>query len=215
MKTKLALVLSITVAPMLAIGGELPFVITDADTGNALAGATVVLPTPATTPDNATSVVQQDRQFIPQVLAVATGTDITFPNRDNTQHHVYSFSPAKTFEIELYAGVPESPVRFDKSGVVELGCNIHDNMQGFIVVTDQQHGVTGDDGRITLAWPDGQPLPDNVQVWHPRLGDNTRLQDHAIRVPESGEPVAIQLEVRPEPKPDSSLQRLQQRFREL
>ena len=151
---------------------------------------------------------------MPHVLVVPPGTDVAFPNRDNTQHHVYSFSPARTFEIELYAGVPEAPVRFGNTGVVELGCNIHDQMQGFILVTDQRHGMTDDQGRLTLEWPDDQPRPEQVRVWHPRLTDNTALV--VVTLPGStGNPATITLDVRPAPDTDDSLQRLQQRFREL
>ncbi|MGO1462421.1 MAG: Cupredoxin, partial [Oleiphilaceae bacterium] len=68
-------------------------------------------------------VVQKDRMFHPHVLILPTGSSVNFPNRDNTQHHVYSFSPAKPFNLELYAGQPEAPVLFDQPGIVELGCN--------------------------------------------------------------------------------------------
>ena len=71
-------------------------------------------------------VDQVDKEFVPKVVAVLVGTAVTFPNKDNVRHHVYSFSPAKRFELPLYAGVPAQPVVFDKPGVVVLGCNIHD-----------------------------------------------------------------------------------------
>src|SRR4051794_152310 len=46
---------------------------------------------------------QRDRQFIPYVTALQVGTAVFFPNQDNIRHHVYSFSPAKKFELPLYA----------------------------------------------------------------------------------------------------------------
>ena len=61
---------------------------------------------------------------------------MSFPNFDTVRHHVYSFSPAKTFELKLYAGVPNTPVVFDKPGIAVLGCNIHDNMAAWVVVAD-------------------------------------------------------------------------------
>ena len=73
-------------------------------------------------------VDQRDKQFIPYVTAVQVGTPVIFPNSDNIRHHVYSFSPAKKFELPLYSGVPAEPVVFDKVGFVTLGCNIHDWM---------------------------------------------------------------------------------------
>ena len=61
---------------------------------------------------------------------------MSFPNLDPTKHHVYSFSPAKRFELKLFAKDQSRTVHFDKPGVVALGCNIHDQMSAFIVVTD-------------------------------------------------------------------------------
>ena len=123
MMSRTALVLCITVAPMLAAADNLAFRVTDAASGAPLSEAVIVLPLAATEADTDARMVQQNRQFVPHVMVVPPGTDVAFPNRDNTQHHVYSFSPARTFEIELYAGVPEAPVRFGNTGVVELGCH--------------------------------------------------------------------------------------------
>ena len=47
---------------------------------------------------------QHDMQFVPHLLVVQTGTEITFPNGDDVSHHVYSFSEAKPFELKLYKG---------------------------------------------------------------------------------------------------------------
>jgi plastocyanin len=69
---------------------------------------------------------QVNKEFVPAVLPVVVGTPVSFPNRDNIRHHVYSFSPAKKFELPLYMGTPSAPVVFDKPGAVALGCNIHD-----------------------------------------------------------------------------------------
>ncbi|GGY60850.1 methylamine utilization protein [Marinobacter zhanjiangensis] len=211
---RLALIVCITVAPLLAAAGTVSFRVTGADSGMPLANAVIVLPRSADSATADASMIQENRQFVPHVLVVPRGTAVNFPNRDNTQHHVYSFSPARTFEIELYAGVPEAPVRFDTTGVVELGCNIHDRMQGFILVTDQQHGVSNETGELTLDWPDDQPLPRQVRAWHPRLADNTNLVEVAVNGA-SGEAIPLALDVRPAPETDSSLDRLQQRFRDL
>lgn len=81
-----------------------------------------------------TEIEQKGRKFSPLVTVVQTGSEISFPNHDTVRHHVYSFSPAKTFDIKLYSGVPGSPVRFDKPGSVVVGCNIHDQMLAYIHV---------------------------------------------------------------------------------
>ncbi|CAN5676832.1 methylamine utilization protein [soil metagenome] len=81
-------------------------------------------------------VSQAKRQFNPRVTVITTGTKVTFPNFDTVRHQVYSFSPIKAFELKLYAAGPGAPVTFDKPGVAVLGCNIHDTMAAWIVVSD-------------------------------------------------------------------------------
>jgi plastocyanin len=113
-------------------------------------------------------VDQRDKQFVPYVTAVQVGTAVIFPNSDKIRHHVYSFSPAKKFELPLYSGVPAEPVVFDKAGFVTLGCNIHDWMIAYVAVLPTPYfQVTRQDGRAVLKdLPAGQYT---VQVWHPAL----------------------------------------------
>ncbi|MEB0033021.1 methylamine utilization protein [Undibacterium sp. RTI2.1] len=81
-------------------------------------------------------IEQKDKKFIPLVTVVQTGTAISFPNNDTVRHQAYSFSPAKPFELKLYAGKPEAPITFDKPGTVVVGCNIHDQMLAYIQIVD-------------------------------------------------------------------------------
>ncbi|HEX7441228.1 MAG TPA: methylamine utilization protein [Caldimonas sp.] len=113
-----------------------------------------------------TVVSQQDRDFIPFVTAIQTGTAVTFPNRDQLMHHVYSFSPAKTFQIKLYEGDPPHPIVFDKPGLVALGCNIHDWMQAYILVVDTPHFAVSDaHGQARI---EGVPSGSyEARAWHP------------------------------------------------
>jgi plastocyanin len=115
-----------------------------------------------------TVVDQRDKQFVPYVTAVQVGTAVIFPNSDKIRHHVYSFSPAKKFELPLYSGVPAEPVVFDKTGFVTLGCNIHDWMIAYVAVLPTSYfQVTQQDGRAVLKdLPAGQYT---MQVWHPAL----------------------------------------------
>lgn len=216
-----ALICSIAVAPAGLHGSELLIQVTDS-TAQPLEHAVVLLDAGADsgspldrTASPTARMIQQHRQFSPHVLVVPSGTEVEFPNLDNTQHHVYSFSPAKTFELELYSGQPEAPVEFDSPGVVELGCNIHDQMQAFVVVTDTPfHGTSDPQGRIRLPLPDGSGYPLQLRIWHPRLEDNRVLQPLTVSSPAEG-PVTVSLAVTPAAEPSTSLERLQQRFRDL
>lgn len=113
-------------------------------------------------------VDQIDKEFVPYVKPVRVGSLVRFPNKDNIQHHVYSFSSAKKFELPLYKGAQSEPVRFDKPGVVKLGCNVHDWMVAYVYVTDAPYfGKTVADGSIVLKdLPSGRY---RVHVWHPQV----------------------------------------------
>ena len=117
----------------------------------------------------ATAVMdQRNRTFVPHVLPVQTGTAVSFPNSDDVRHQVYSFSPAKTFQLPLYEGTPANPILFDKPGVVTIGCNIHDRMTAYIVVVDTPYfAATSKDGQVTL--PNVAAGKYVVRVWHADL----------------------------------------------
>lgn len=144
-------------------------------------------------------VAQKDMQFEPFVLIVPVGADVAFPNLDPYKHHVYSFSAAKTFELKLYGRDETRKVRFDKVGVIGLGCNIHDDMTAFIRVVDTPYAIkSGARGEAVIR--DIPPGPATLTVWHPyqktRNGELTR----AINVPASGTlDLAIPLDMRAPP----------------
>ncbi|MEO8016939.1 MAG: methylamine utilization protein [Pseudomonadota bacterium] len=94
---------------------------------------------------------QVHKEFVPRVSIVQTGTEIFFPNSDNIRHSIYSFSPAKTFATKLYSGREAAPVLFDTTGLVILGCNIHDTMVAWVFVVDTPwFGKTDADGASTI-----------------------------------------------------------------
>lgn len=115
----------------------------------------------------AAAIEQRNREFAPYLTIVQTGTAVDFPNRDPFKHHVYSFSPAKVFEIKLYAGKPAQPVVFGKQGEVALGCNIHDWMEAYVLVVDTRFfAKTGANGQALISnVPAGRY---RLQLWHPR-----------------------------------------------
>lgn len=112
------------------------------------------------------TIKQQGLNFVPFVSAVQVGTLIDFPNLDRTRHHVYSFSAAKMFEIQLYHDQPEAPVEFDAPGIVALGCNIHDYMEAYIFISESHlFAVTNEKGQAHFdALPEGEY---QLTIWHP------------------------------------------------
>ena len=116
------------------------------------------------------SMDQVNKRFVPEVIAIQKGDSIQFPNSDDIRHHVYSFSVPKTFEIPLYSGEPANPVIFHEAGMVVVGCNIHDRMQGFIhIVEGKEFTLTDKTGVATF-----NGLPDEqlrIEISH---HDNTK-----------------------------------------
>jgi len=113
-------------------------------------------------------VSQKDLQFHPFLTIVPVGADVSFPNLDPMKHHVYSFSPAKKFELKLFAKDQSRTVHFDKPGVVALGCNIHDQMSAFILVTDSAW-TARTNAQGVAAFSDAPSAPGRLTVWHPYL----------------------------------------------
>lgn len=113
-------------------------------------------------------VAQQNIQFTPFMLIVPVGADVAFPNLDKVRHHVYSFSPGNKFEIKLYGHEENRTAKMSTVGAVAIGCNIHDQMVGFIRVVDTQYaGKTDANGVVTI-----QDVPNGAvtaKVWHPYL----------------------------------------------
>ena len=113
---------------------------------------------------------QRDNMFVPGVLAIRVNTLVRFPNSDDVRHHVYSFSPAKKFELRLYHGMTAEPVLFDQPGTVVLGCNIHDSMVAYIYVVETEFFAISDkQGNIQLNAPAGEY---QLQVYHPQMSGN-------------------------------------------
>jgi plastocyanin len=187
-------------APAPSASGGLEVVVQD-DHGKPIGDVIVSLtpPGPAPGPRPAPAVLdQQNKEFVPQVLAVHVGTPVAFPNRDNIRHHVYSFSAAKRFELPLYIGTPAAPVVFDKPGAVVLGCNIHDWMVAYVyVLATPYFAKTAPDGKTRL--PDVPPGTYEARVWHPRMKGEAEKTGKPITIA-AGDPgqVAFVLALKPE-----------------
>ena len=99
-------------------------------------------------------MVQRDLNFVPALLPVQTGTKVAFPNLDDTYHNIFSFSPAKRFDLGRYRGDerPIPSVVFDVAGLVTIRCDIHEHMRALILVFDTPHFALSDaEGRFRLS----------------------------------------------------------------
>ncbi len=140
------------------------------------------------------SIVDQvDLAFVPDVIVVPLGSSVSFPNSDAVSHQVYSFSPTRRFQLPLYRGKPYPPVIFDQPGIVTLGCNIHDNMLAYVVVTDAPfYGRTDAKG----AWV-AQNAPEGayrIKLWHPLFKEPAAMLQRAVRLGSDGSDILVKLD---------------------
>lgn len=162
-------------ASVSVMAADVSFHVVDAK-GQPIADAVVSLvrldgPTPpaaSASPAPMPEIVQKDQEFSPFVTVIRKGTSIRLPNRDTVEHYVYSESPAKRFQLPLYAPKSAETIQFDQAGIVALGCNIHDWMLAYVVVVDtpwfERTPATG-----TGVLHDVPAGHYRAEVWHPRL----------------------------------------------
>ena len=134
---------------------------------------------------------QKELKFIPRVLAVKVGTTVDFPNSDKTFHNVFSNSEAKKFDLGLYPSGQSRSANFAKPGVVKILCNVHPNMEAYVVVKDHPYFIVADDrGNYSIS---GAPLGKyRVEVWHPQYG----VKSIPVELVRGGEVLAVNIELK-------------------
>jgi plastocyanin len=124
---------------------------------------------------------QLDLAFAPDLMVIPAGSTVNFINSDKVSHEVYSYSSAHPFKLGLYRGNGHRPELFDRPGLVTLGCNIHDAMLAYILVTDAAYyGTTGADG----SWAQADIVRGKyrIEVWSPRLAGAGQMLQQEITV---------------------------------
>jgi len=136
----------------------------------------------ARTPEPRPQLAQKDEAFVPRVVAVARGGTVDFPNRDPIFHNVFSLSPTRRFDLGKYRQGHSKAVRFDRTGLVKVYCDIHAEMEAFVlVVANRAYTCPRADGSYQL--PDLPGGRYELRVWHPDLPEITR----SVEVPDQGD----------------------------
>ena len=131
-----------------------------------------------------------------------TGTAVEFPNSDTVAHHVYSFSHPNHFKLPMYKGHAHPPVTFAESGIVTLGCNIHDHMLGYIVVVDTPYFAKTDGAGVAML--DGiSGAAGSVAIWSPRIRDDVESLSLAFEPASGAQPLAFNLQKSLRPSQES------------
>lgn len=134
---------------------------------------------------------QKELKFTPRVIAVLVGKTVDFPNNDKTFHNVFSNSEAKKFDLGLYPSGQSRSVNFDKPGVVKILCNVHPNMEAYVVVKDHSYFTVSDQrGNYSIT---GTPLGKyRLEIWHPDYGVKTI----PVELVRQGEVLAINVDLK-------------------
>jgi hemoglobin len=109
-------------------------------------------------------VEQRNKKFSPRLLAIPPGSTVAFPNFDDFYHNVFSSSPTQPFDIGMYKNGQSREMKFEKTGLVRLGCNVHASMASFIFVIDAPAYVPVD-GSKEFNFRSLEPGKYKARVW--------------------------------------------------
>lgn len=111
------------------------------------------------------TVLQRAKQFIPRVLAVPVGSTVHFRNDDEVFHNVFSLTRPNDFDLGLYRSGEARDKTFRTPGPVNLLCNIHASMVGYVYVVDSPYYGQAD---VNGVWSvRNVPLGEyQVRAWH-------------------------------------------------
>jgi plastocyanin len=116
-------------------------------------------------------MLQKDKMFTPHVLPISTGSTVDFPNADPIFHNAFSSYSGQIFDVGLYPPGKTRAVRFTRTGIVRVFCNIHPAMSAIILVLDTPYfATTAADGSFHLDAPPGEY---QLNVFHERATDAT------------------------------------------
>lgn len=142
-------------------------------------------------------VEQRGKMFHPFVTVLPVGTQVRFPNRDGIGHQVYSFSPAKNFQLPLSEQETTGTVTFDQPGLVTLGCNIHDWMAAYIYVVATPYYARSDAAGVAVI--ENLPAGDyEIHVAHPGMKSATALTRRLTATADTEASNQFVLELKPE-----------------
>lgn len=116
------------------------------------------------------TVEQRNKQFSPRLLAVPPGSTVAFPNYDSYYHNVFSLSSTSPFDLGLYKSGQSRDLKFDKVGLIRLGCNVHAKMASFIFVIDAPAYVPVEGGK-EFNFKSLAPGKYRAKVWSERSAE--------------------------------------------
>jgi plastocyanin len=117
---------------------------------------------------------QNGCEYHPHVLAFPAGSPVEILNPDGILHNVHSYSKVNTPFNQAQPKFKKTlEVKIDKPEVIEVKCDVHGWMHGWLVATENPYvAVTDNSGAFKLT--DVPAGTYTVEVWHEKLGKNTQ-----------------------------------------
>jgi plastocyanin len=117
---------------------------------------------------------QKGCEYQPHVLAFPVGTTVEILNPDGILHNVHSYSKVNSpFNLAQPKFKKTLDVKIDKPEAIEVKCDVHGWMHGWLVATESPYvAVTDNSGNFKLT--DVPPGSYTVELWHEKLGKNTQ-----------------------------------------
>ncbi|MGD0990559.1 MAG: carboxypeptidase regulatory-like domain-containing protein [Candidatus Sulfotelmatobacter sp.] len=143
---------------------------------------------PQTPPRSQPVMAQHGGQFVPDFLVVVAGQTVSMPNEDEVAHNVYSSSEAKQFNLGFYAKGDPKTVTFDRPGLVDVRCLLHQAMRAeILVVPTPYYARVAPDGSFHIRNVPGGAF--SLSFW----GDGMASFEQGITVPSDGKPISVSL----------------------
>jgi len=102
--------------------------------------------------DQVTKIEQNDRKFVPDLVAITVNERVSFPNNDQFLHNVFSQSGTRKFDLGSFKHGEAKDRLFPEAGVVDVYCNIHPEMAATILVLPNRRHTRADaKGRFVLG----------------------------------------------------------------
>ena len=147
-------------------------------------------------------ISQVDRKFSPYVSVVRKGESINFSNQDEITHHVYSFNGPTRFSFKLKKDEHMLSDPFTETGVIAMGCNIHDWMSGYMLVVDTPYyALTDSEGKVAFNdLPSGEY---HLKAWHPQMAGGEAISRHVTLQADSVLEIRLSEPMAPVPSQES------------
>lgn len=161
-----------------------------------VAGAKAAIPTEPVHFD------QEGCQFKPHVAVVPVGATVRFLNSDDTNHNIHTYAKKNAGMNKNVAPKGELDQLLDKAEVIDIKCDIHPWMKGYVVVTDATHWATSAaDGSFKITGlPPGEY---EISTWHEELGKG---KTEKVKV-EAGKEATLEHKVSAEKKKEGGRRR--------